>query len=265
MDDSPRTVLDDEEGEHRPEDDVVRLQEVAGPDLAGVVVQERRPALTPRPRTSSRATVLLDRSLADVNAELEQLAPDALCTPGRLSTAMRLMRSIVLEAVRGLVHFVRESIRQRTRNPARCPRRIVSGLTSSTVLNPPGFPGAKADECSHWNDWQNKTNATMQATVPPAERQAAKTPEEFAAWHRKLAKAYKDESKMPPVFKHADIKPLEERMRAYWGKSGDLLERIADAFGKDRAKMEKLQVEQGKASLEQGVIVKDWAKVCSPK
>jgi hypothetical protein len=37
MDQSPRAQLDDNEHEYRAEEDVVRLQEVAGPNLAGVV------------------------------------------------------------------------------------------------------------------------------------------------------------------------------------------------------------------------------------
>jgi hypothetical protein len=44
-------------------------------------------------------------------------------------------------------------------------------------------------------------------------------------------------------------------MRASWGKTGDVLERLADAFDevpKDRAKVESLQVEEGKVNVERG-------------
>jgi hypothetical protein len=45
VDDTPRAVRDDEEGEQRPEEEVGDRQEVARPDLEGVVAQERGPRL----------------------------------------------------------------------------------------------------------------------------------------------------------------------------------------------------------------------------
>lgn len=72
--------VDDEEREDRPEPDVVRLQEVAGPD--GVVSQEAVPALAPRwGGGSSAAHVPLNGSLRNADAEVQQLAADALRAP----------------------------------------------------------------------------------------------------------------------------------------------------------------------------------------
>ncbi len=81
MHDPARGQLDDKEGEQRPEEEVGDGEEVAGPDGAGVVAQERRPGL---PRASVRAglaQVLLDRRPGDADVELEELAPDALRAP----------------------------------------------------------------------------------------------------------------------------------------------------------------------------------------
>src|SRR3712207_8594453 len=52
--DPPRGQLDHEEGVQRPEEDVGDREEVAGPDLARVIVEERRPRLPPRDRKSTR-------------------------------------------------------------------------------------------------------------------------------------------------------------------------------------------------------------------
>jgi hypothetical protein len=45
MDHAARAQLDNDEDEHCAEEDVVRLQEVTGPNLTGVVAQKRRPVL----------------------------------------------------------------------------------------------------------------------------------------------------------------------------------------------------------------------------
>jgi hypothetical protein len=75
-------VFDEEQRENGAEQNVVELQEVAGPDLFRVVLEERRPGLVRRSGGfSDRAHVLLDRALAHRDAKLEQLAPDALGSP----------------------------------------------------------------------------------------------------------------------------------------------------------------------------------------
>jgi len=76
-----RAQLDDEEREDRPEEDVVGLQQVAGPDLRGVVAQERRPAPAPRLGATGKAHVLLDGALAHPDAQLQKFAPEAFGAP----------------------------------------------------------------------------------------------------------------------------------------------------------------------------------------
>jgi hypothetical protein len=62
--------MHDEEREHRSKKHVVRLHEVAAPGHIGVIAQECGPSLATR-RAWSRSHVLLDRTLAQVDAELE--------------------------------------------------------------------------------------------------------------------------------------------------------------------------------------------------
>ena len=69
--------MHDEERVHLPEKDVVRLDEVACPRTVGMVCQKDSPAL-PSPLRPNAPHVLLDRALADLDAEPKQLAADAL-------------------------------------------------------------------------------------------------------------------------------------------------------------------------------------------
>jgi hypothetical protein len=84
MDDAARAQLHEEVGEQRAEERVGHLQEVARPDVAGVVAQERRPRLSFRAGPWYLAQVFLHRPLADADVEFEQLAPDALGAPERI-------------------------------------------------------------------------------------------------------------------------------------------------------------------------------------
>ena len=56
-------------------------KEVAGPDIGGVVAQERRPGLPGTPRRLGIAHVLLHGPFADADVQLQQLALDALRAP----------------------------------------------------------------------------------------------------------------------------------------------------------------------------------------
>ena len=80
VDHSSRRKVDDEECVHLAEEDVVGLHKVARPDVLGMISQERRPGLSTSPGADP-AHVLLDRALAHLDAELEQLSLDALGSP----------------------------------------------------------------------------------------------------------------------------------------------------------------------------------------
>jgi hypothetical protein len=81
VDHPPRRQVDDEERVDLAEQEVVGLDEVAGPHPFGVVLHEGRPALATAALAANPAHVLLDRSLADLDPELERLAADALGAP----------------------------------------------------------------------------------------------------------------------------------------------------------------------------------------
>ncbi len=80
MDDSSRREVDDEEGIDLPEEDVVGLDEVAGPRTFGMVPQEGCPCLFASPGANP-SHVLLDGALADLDAQFEEFPADALGTP----------------------------------------------------------------------------------------------------------------------------------------------------------------------------------------
>src|SRR5262245_8021037 len=77
----PGARLDDQEGEHGPEEEIGHLQEVARPELAAVGAQERGPGLAGGARWPHAPPVPPDGALADPDAELEHLAADALGAP----------------------------------------------------------------------------------------------------------------------------------------------------------------------------------------
>jgi len=82
--DPPRGLLDDAAGEERPEEPVRDREEVAGPDVRGVVAEEGGPRLPARARGAVAAQIGLDRALGHADAELAQFAADALRTPERI-------------------------------------------------------------------------------------------------------------------------------------------------------------------------------------
>jgi len=83
MDDAPGRNVDDEEGEDRPEQQVVHLNEVTGPEVAMVVGDEVAPALTGVGVgvASDLPHDPLDGTHTDLDADLEELAADAFGTP----------------------------------------------------------------------------------------------------------------------------------------------------------------------------------------
>jgi hypothetical protein len=86
MNDAPRAELGDEEGEERTEEHVMDLQEVAGPDAAGVILEEGWPGLAARSRWPCGAHIPLNCTFRDLDAKLQQLALDPLCTPQAIAS-----------------------------------------------------------------------------------------------------------------------------------------------------------------------------------
>src|SRR5882724_7794369 len=132
VDDLSAAEVEEEEHENLAEPDVVRLDEVTRP--CDVVAQERRPALAVASGPGT-ADVPLDGSLADADAELQQLATDALGAPARVA---RRHLSDQCRARGG-----RPSRRPRAPPPegaesARCQRRMVAGWTSKVASRQAG-------------------------------------------------------------------------------------------------------------------------------
>jgi hypothetical protein len=85
IDDLPRIVRRDNEGENLTEANVVRLHEIAGPYLMCMIAKKRRPCLTTRRRAlPSHSHVFLNCPFRDSDESLEQLTSNALSTPGAI-------------------------------------------------------------------------------------------------------------------------------------------------------------------------------------
>ena len=81
VDDAPGAERDDEIREQRAVAQVGDVEEIAGPDVLGVIAQEGAPRLPSRERGTGAAQVGLDGALGHVDAQLAELAPDPLGTP----------------------------------------------------------------------------------------------------------------------------------------------------------------------------------------
>ena len=80
MNDPSRGEFGGNEGEERPEEHVVKLEEVARPDVRRVIVEECGPCLAIRTGWTRLPHILLHGSLGNLDAELEQLAAVPLGT-----------------------------------------------------------------------------------------------------------------------------------------------------------------------------------------
>ena len=81
MDHFARVQFDDEEGKQRTEEKVSHREKVARPDLLGMSMNERPPRLSLWSCSMNLPHVLLNSAFRNVNAQLEQFASDALCSP----------------------------------------------------------------------------------------------------------------------------------------------------------------------------------------
>jgi len=73
--------FNDDENEDGAEEQVVGLEDITGPDLAGVVVDEGSPALLRRARVTDVFNVVLDRAFRSAQPQLQQLAMNAVGAP----------------------------------------------------------------------------------------------------------------------------------------------------------------------------------------
>ncbi len=81
MHDPPRAELGDKEGEERLEEQVMQLEEVAGPHVLGVIPDEGSPRLAGQMWRTRLTDVTLDGPLGDLDVQLEQLTLNSISTP----------------------------------------------------------------------------------------------------------------------------------------------------------------------------------------
>src|SRR3990170_5201707 len=106
-------------------------KEVDRRDTVGMVAEKRPPALRRWPPAA--AHIPSDRRLSDLEAELEQFTMNAWYAPERVRAAISPMSVRSSAETFGLPTRLRDRQRQYARNPVRCQRMIVSGLTIATA------------------------------------------------------------------------------------------------------------------------------------
>jgi hypothetical protein len=148
--DLARAGLDEKEREDGLEPDVVELQEVARPGLMKMVLEERRPALSPGARPTEPAHVLLDGPLGDPDAQLQELAANTLRAQSRLSLASRRIRVTVSGETRGVATSGGlDRARQESLKPSRCQRWGGRRLTKLPAAEPIGEAWVLSDRPDH--------------------------------------------------------------------------------------------------------------------
>ena len=78
VDDFPRFQFNEEKRKERTKVEIGDLEKIAGPHIGSVIMEERRPLLPSWPMQANVPHILLDRSFAHANIQLEQLASNAL-------------------------------------------------------------------------------------------------------------------------------------------------------------------------------------------
>ena len=110
-----------------PERDRWQDKKVDRRDAVGMVAQKRAPALRWWPRVA--AHIPSDCRLSDLEAELEQFTMNVWGAPERVRPAHLANERAQFSRDLRSANRLRDRQRQYARNPARCQRMIVSGLT----------------------------------------------------------------------------------------------------------------------------------------
>jgi hypothetical protein len=112
-----------------PERDRWQDKKVDRRDAVGMVAEKRPPALRRWPRVA--AHIPRDCRLSDLETELNQLTMNVWGAPERVARLILPMSVRSSAETLGLPTWLRDRQRQYARNPARCQRMIVSGLTTA--------------------------------------------------------------------------------------------------------------------------------------
>lgn len=135
---------DDEEGVEWAEEEVGDREEVAGPDVAGVVAEEGRPRLIGPARRAPLTQIALDRRLGHADVSLRSSPRMRSAPHRRLAAAISRIKATV-SGVRGgrcAGATARECRRQCQRKRWRCQRSSVSGrmIAALTATSGRGWP-----------------------------------------------------------------------------------------------------------------------------
>jgi hypothetical protein len=135
-DHSPPGVTKNHEPIEQSERDRADNEQVDRSDSCGVIAQERFPAL--RPQSPGPDHISSDRRLADLDPEHQQLAMDPWRFPVGFSLLMRRISARSSPSILGLPPHCRDFQRQYARNPRRCQRSTLSGLTMTIASSSDG-------------------------------------------------------------------------------------------------------------------------------
>jgi len=120
-----------------------------------------------------------------------------------------------------------------------------------------------AAECAAFLKYGTESGARAQAAVPMEERPKATTGPDRAAWHRKLAAAYEEESRKPAQFTHPRIADFEAQLKQTYVTTATALRKTADGFEKsDRALVEQGQIEDSAATSARQAVTDQAARSC---
>jgi hypothetical protein len=122
---------------------------------------------------------------------------------------------------------------------------------------------ATPGECAAFGRFTAASIARADGSVPDAERNAAHSAAEIAAWHKKLARAYDAEAETAPSFSSPKVKDYEAHYKRTYALSASALRKMADGLERgDKGTYRAGTDEETAAGRERQRIVDDWTRHC---
>lgn len=123
---------------------------------------------------------------------------------------------------------------------------------------------AQQKECAKFRSTMIESAERAAAAVPSEVRQRETAPPQRAAWHRKLADAFEQESSKPAQFTDPRLQGFESQIKKSYAQTAAALRKTADGFDKgDKTLTEQGQIEDAKANGERGQILVEADKSCA--
>lgn len=120
------------------------------------------------------------------------------------------------------------------------------------------------EECSKFRSAAGAASERAAAVVPSEQRERESAGPQRAAWHRKLADAFEQESTKPPQFKNERVQGYEAQLKKTFAQTAVALRKTADGFDKgDKTLVQQGQVEDVESNGARSKLLLEVDKSCT--